>query len=550
MTRPQHARLQRAYRIMWVDDSGCTTGAVNPPITPARLAHIMFGGLAGTPVDAFVCTVGLNAGYTLSYPTEVDGMEFVVDRLDAGAVLGSAKLWRCAENLRGLWSEGHDPVRIAMNEAHRMGMDFWLQLRVNDWHHVDASGETYRIIGSQFYEEHPEYRIGAEGVAGWPESLQRDMRYFQDFAHEEVRRIRFETACEAIARYPEADGWEYDFMRCPGYFAYGEERANTPLVTELISRTREMLDARGSERGKQYGLSVRVPNTIEGSVRLGLDVPRWIEDHLVDIVVPSTFFAHDTEEDVSEWVELAGDSPVRVHPAIEEAYQTGASQGRDIPEYQIDQALMQPLTVEMIRGLAARHWAAGADGLYLFNYPGTAETYGYDNRPAIHDIGSPLRLEHKDKCYVVMRRNDAFPNCFPQERQIPVELGADPVRISIDVADDLKAAGARVARVQLRVLLEELTHLDEVEVTLNGNRLTCGNELEAGRRAPGSKTWLIYDLTASPPIRGDNEIAIQVVRAERLAKEIPLVVSDIELDVSYRYPDGRWRHPPGFDPRT
>ena len=276
-------------------------------------------------MDAFVCTVGLNAGYTLSYPTEVDGMEFVVDRLDASAVLGSAKLWRCAENLRCLWSEGHDPVRIAMNEAHRMGMDFWLQLRMNDWHHVDASGEIYRIIGSQFYEEHPEYHIGAEGVAGWPESLQRDMRYFQDFAHDEVRRIRFETACEAIARYPEADGWEYDFMRCPGYFAYGKERANAPLVTELISRTREMLDARGTERGKQYGLSVRVPNTIEGSVRLGLDVPRWIEDHLVDIVVPSTFFAHDTEEDVSEWVELADDSLVRIHPAIEEAYQTGAS---------------------------------------------------------------------------------------------------------------------------------------------------------------------------------------------------------------------------------
>ena len=58
-------------------------------------------------MDAFVCTVGLNAGYTLSYPTEVDGMEFIVDRLDAGAVLGSAKLWRCAESLRHLWSEGH-----------------------------------------------------------------------------------------------------------------------------------------------------------------------------------------------------------------------------------------------------------------------------------------------------------------------------------------------------------------------------------------------------------------------------------------------------------
>ena len=102
----------------------------------------MFGGLAGTPVDAFVCTVGLNAGYTLSYPTEVEGMEFLVDRLEAGAVLGSADLWRRAETLRALWSAGHDPVRIALDEAQRIGMDFWLQLRMNDWHHFDAAGEA------------------------------------------------------------------------------------------------------------------------------------------------------------------------------------------------------------------------------------------------------------------------------------------------------------------------------------------------------------------------------------------------------------------------
>ena len=543
-------RLKRDYRLTWVDDSGCTTGVVNPPITPARLAHVMFGGLAGTPVDAFVCTVGMNAGYTLSYPTEVDGMEFVVDRLEAGAVVGSADLWRRIENLRALWSEGHDPVQIALDEAHRLGKDFWLQLRMNDWHHVDEAGEIYRIIGSRFYEEHREYQLGSEGVDGWPESLQQSLRYFQDFAHNDVRRIRLETASEAMARYPQADGWEYDFMRCPGYFAFGKERDSASLITDLILKTREMLDELGSKYGKSYGLSVRVPNTIEGSLRLGLDVPQWIEDHLVDLVVPSTFFVHDTGEDISEWIDLAAGTSVRIHPAIEEAYLTGATQGRDVADHEIRESIMRPLTVEMIRAIAARHWRNGADGLYLFNYPGTPDTYGYDNRPALHDIGSPLRLEYKDKCYVVMRRNGAFPNCLPKDQQIPAELGEEPVRVSLQVADDFQAAGARVARIQLRLLVEELTNLDELAVTMNGNVLVCDNEPEAGRRAPGRKTWLVYDLADSPPMLGVNIVEVRAVRAERLAEEIPLRLSDIELDVSYRYPDGRWRHPSGFDPRT
>lgn len=543
-------RLRRDYRIMFVDDSGCAIATVNPPVTPARLAHVMLGGLVGTPVDAFVCTVGNNAGYTLSYPTQVDGMEFIVDRLESGAILGSADLWRGAENLRSLWADGHDPIRVVMEASQRQGMDFWLQLRMNDWHHVDEAGKVFRVIGSRFYEEHPEYWIGVEGAAGWPESLQANLKYFQDFAHEEVRRVRLEVAREAMTRYPEADGWEYDFMRCPGFFCFGMERENAPLITDLIRRTRQMLDELGERQGKALGLSVRVPNTIEGCRQLGLDVGEWMDEHLVDIVVPSTFFAQDTEEDVGEWVELASDSPVRIHPAIEEAYLTGASQGRDIPSFQIHSALMQALTPEMIRALAARHWAAGADGLYVFNWVNTMTTYGRDHLEAVHDIGSALRLEHKDKCYTVMRRDGGFPNCFPQERQVPAELGDEALSIRINVADDLAAAGARVASVQLRLLLEELTHLDEVEVTLNGSRLTCAQGLEPGGRAPGSKAWVFYDVTVTPPVQGDNRIGIRAVRAQRLAGEIPLVVSDIELDVSYRYPNGAWRHPPGFDPRT
>ena len=94
---------------------------------------------------------------------------------------------------------------------------------------------------------------------------------FQDFTHPEVRQLRLNVAEEVSERY-DVVGFEYDFMRCPGYFKYGEEEANTPLMTQLIRDTRSMLDRIGEKKGKVLGLSVRVPNTIEGALRLGLDV--------------------------------------------------------------------------------------------------------------------------------------------------------------------------------------------------------------------------------------------------------------------------------------
>ena len=72
---------------------------------------------------------------------------------------------------------------------------------------------------------------------------------------------------------------------------------------------------------------MRVPNTLDGTLQLGLDIPTWIEEDLIDMVVPSAFFAADTDEDISEWVELTRDSPVCVNPAIEEGYSAGYTRG-------------------------------------------------------------------------------------------------------------------------------------------------------------------------------------------------------------------------------
>ena len=110
-------RLGKNYRIMWVNDSN-NVGNYNLPITPEKVAQANLGFLEGTPVDACVCCLGWNAGYTVDYPTEVPGMEFIGDRFNAGAAVGHVSLWRYAESMRRLWRYRVTPAHLRPNLDH------------------------------------------------------------------------------------------------------------------------------------------------------------------------------------------------------------------------------------------------------------------------------------------------------------------------------------------------------------------------------------------------------------------------------------------------
>ena len=550
MTKPK-GRLGKNYRIMWDQNSGLE-GFYNPPISPEKVAQAHFGFFEGTPVDAYVCAPGCNAGYNVGYPTKVKGVEFFVDRLkDPDVEIGNVQLWRHAENLRLLWEAGIDPLQIQIDEAKRLGIDFWFRFSMNDWHHADAEGNVVNLMGSRFYGEHPEYFIGTEGIdPSWPnqQRLRETISWFQDFAYDEVRRLRLDIAAEICERYDVA-GYEYDFMRCPGYFKYDQIEANTPLMTQFIRDTRAALDEIGRKQGRPIGLSVRVPNTVAGCRDLGFDMETWIAEDLVDIIVPSAFFAADIEEDISEWAELAHNTPVRINPAIEEAYRAGHTDG--ITRCFYDPPVLLPLTLDMINAISARHWKNGADGIYVFNWFGTAPTYEYDNRAALDDIGNPLRLKYKNKRYVVMRTDGTFPNCFPHPRQIPAPVGDEPLTVKIAVADDLAEAGDRVRSVRLYIHLTNLTVMDRVEVKLNGEVLPCVNPMQPGAYNTRGTAWQNYDVATNLLRCGDNEISLRMVeRNQRLADELAVEVSDMELEIQYEYPNGPWLPPPGYVPRT
>jgi len=550
MTKPK-GRLERTYRLMW-DQNHPFQSHYNPPMPPETIAQAHCGFFPGTAVDANVCALGPDAGYVTAFESRRTQMEYLVERYDKGAALGDVRHWRHAESLKQSWAQGVDPLEVQVGESARLGIDHWFRLSMNDWHHFDAdSGSVYRLGGSRFYEERPDLLIGKEGAAGWSASpdLLHVLPWMQDFAHDEVRALRRDIALEVCERY-DCSGFVFDFMRIPAYFRFGEERQNAHLMTTMIRETRQGLDEISRSKGRALGLAVRLPPTLAGTRRMGLDVDAWIDDHLVDIVVTSPFFAQDTEHDAREWVKLGKESPVRIVAGFEEGYLAGHSDGFNRWFY--NPPVMTPLSVEMIRAVAARHHDRGVDGLYVFNWFGTAVTFDYDNRSALGDIADAQRLRLMDKRYLLMRSHTSFPNCLDVDRQVPVEITEKPLTLSFDIVDDVTAAPELVKSVRLLLHVDSLTVADELEVLLNGVEAELTNPMEPGvmQGTVGGRygtVWQIFDLRDCAPRVGDNIVSVRArQRNQRTANEIPLTIEDAEIEINYEYPTGAWSAPPGL----
>ena len=549
MSKPK-GRLERAYRVMW-DQNHPFQSHYNPPMPPETVAQAHLGFLAGTPVDANVCALGPDAGYVTAFKSERTQMEYLVERYEKGAVLGDVRYWRHAENLKRSFAQGIDPLEVQVRESGRLGIDHWFRLSMNDWHHFDAdSGSVYRLGGSAFYEGRKDLLIGEEGAAGWVDSpeLRHVLPWMQDFAHEEVRALRRDIALEVCERY-DCAGFLFDFLRVPAFFGFGEERKNAHLMTKMIRETREGLDEIARTKGRPLGLAVRLPPTVDGTVRMGLDVDAWIADHLVDVVVTSPFFAQDTEHDAAEWVGMGADSPVLIMAGLEEGYLAGHSDGFNRWFY--NPPVMTPLGLDMIRAMAARHHDRGVEGIYVFNWFATTLTFDYDNISALDDIADPERLRYTDKRYTLMRSDASFPNCLDVDRQIPVEVTEAPVTLHFDVVDDVTSAPELVRSVRLLLHVDSLTIADGLEVRVNGEEAELLNPMEPGvmQGTVGGRygtIWQIFDLRTCPPRVGDNVITVCARdRNQRTAGEIPLTIEDAEIEIVYEYPSGTWAEPMG-----
>ena len=501
--------------ILCNDGGGLVGATMEAAIGAEGLVQLAIDPLRDTQVDTFYWQLGTDPylgtpSHRLSdwycHSTEV------APRWGQGDTpFTTASNWRIYENTRQMTEAGADPPAVVIDAGHGAGLEVFLSMRVNDIHDSTLAGDLEDPLMSPMKRLHPDWLVGGEGR----------IRTAYNFALPEVRAYRLALAREAIENY-DLDGLDWDFCRCPPLFLEGQEEEGTPVLTEMMRELRAALDSKSGKVGRPLLLSARIPGSLSEALAIGIDVVQWLRDGIIDIVIVGHEWGNKHRLPVEEYVEAARDTDVEVIVqnlgVFKQIRPSSARLLWDERDY---------YSTEMCRATAATHWRAGADGIYLFNnhlIP-VARDLHYDRQPW-KEIADPSVIARKDKHYLKDQREWGM-------GPLPATLdgAGDETEVMLDIADDLASAAGDGAlkEVTLRLMVEQLTALDELRFELNGKTL---DPSLARRRLLFNDAWLDFDV--SPPLmqQGYNRLNVKVVSRNPLMG-CPLALSSVEVLVRY-----------------
>lgn len=353
-----------------------------------------------------------------------------------------------------LIEKGLDSLQLIIDFARRSGKEvFWTQ-RLNDIHDNWTPSSL-----PQYKKDHPAWLLFqpediGKGRIGLMEPHMNATAV--DYGRPEIRDREF-AIIEHVCRRYDVDGIELDFMRQPIYFrptleGRPVELPHLEMMTEFIRRIRRMTEEVGLRRDRPLLISCRVPCRAGICREIGLDIEKWLNDSLIDIVVASIEFEPFTGP-ISELVKLGHQHDVPVYADISQNFSLN----------------WEALNfVEGWIGAAMNAWNAGVDGIYTFNL--------FDiNSPVYRIVGEPVMMETRDKVYAVDNiagRYRTWEHVLPPAGRLPLELplgkkNSVVLPVGDDVADQAKKG--KLDSFHLRIYLKNFTHSDRVECKLNGH---------------------------------------------------------------------------------
>jgi hypothetical protein len=299
---------------------------------------------------------------------------------------------------------------------------------------------------------------------------------------------------EEVCQNYDIDGVELDFFRHPVFFkstSRGEPATEEDIaaMTELLRRIRTMADKIGQKRGRPILIAVKSPDSVEYAKAIGLDLEKWMADDLFDLFIPGGYFQLD------EWetnVALGHKHGVKVYASLDE------------PRAKDEAARAMRSTNLAYRGRAASAWAAGVDGIYLFNF--------FDpHSPLWRELGDVEGLTKLDKDYIASVRgaeNAAGKNLPYAEYQKIETLNpgktktiapGDRMAVRIHIAD--ASEQLKAAKLKLRLQFADPPAAERMSVHLNGTK--CDTSRTSGR-------WL--DISGITPVihPGWNEVRVEL----------------------------------------
>ncbi len=324
-------------------------------------------GLAGTHVDSvFHC--GCTTGTFASHIPQAPGASVYPFSL---ASFGKPEL---------------EPLNILSKWRTANGVELFFSLRMND-SHDGISDANFERMASRFKKDNPRFLVGKvedRGVKG------RNWAAF-DYSHPEVRQFILALAEDVLSRY-DVDGIELDFERNPPFFKSFYEGGSaseeeTKAMTQLVRDIRHTSEIVGLRKKKPLLIAVRVTSSQPMNGAMGLDVAKWLEEGLVDLLIVGGNLQFDHFADAAKyWKQF--DAPL--YFCLSNVW----------GEKDLRQSAMA------YRGRALQAWDAGADGVYLFNFFPTTVPFDktlYGN--VYNELGKRATLQRLSKVYYPNHEN-------------------------------------------------------------------------------------------------------------------------------------------------
>ena len=267
--------------------------------------------------------------------------------------------------------QGVDPLEIKTTFCHKHELEIFWSMRMNDTH---DSGSKRTLC--KWKQNHPECLVGKRGD-NFPYGCNRwsSLNYGMSDVREKIYSI-LEDVC---TRY-NVDGIEMDFFRHPVLFKpqmTGEPvtQEHCDQMTELVQKVRMMTEYVGKHRSRPMLIAIRIPDSVGYCKALGIDLIRWLEDDLIDIVVVGGYFKLEPWENL---VALGKKYDVPVYACLvkRRIQEAGEPEGAT--------------ALKIWRGEALNAWKAGVDGIYTFN-----RVDPYDQ--IFREIGDPELLKTLDR---------------------------------------------------------------------------------------------------------------------------------------------------------
>lgn len=220
-------------------------------------------------------------------------------------------------NAKRMNEELPDFMKVRYDLCRKLGAESWFSMRMNDVHWAVAA-TTERPQHGDLWREHPEFRRAwyrSAWRASWGDSA-------LDYGRQEVYDAHLAMAKEYLLDY-ESDGLELDWMRSSPVLRPGAEEEGAAILTRFVREVRAAAGEATRKWGHPVRIAMRVPARVGECLAIGMDVPAWAAEGLVDVVVPAPPSHVRTEQDadIAIWRRILP-APVTLAPAIDYAVST------------------------------------------------------------------------------------------------------------------------------------------------------------------------------------------------------------------------------------